>query len=85
MVGLFLLGIYLLVRSVSKSVSKVPRQVVKEIFGLVKKKISKPKHTVHHNHSKSPTLIPMTYTEWQKTHGNDSKPHAENEREEDHI
>jgi uncharacterized protein YneF (UPF0154 family) len=41
----FLLGIYLIVRQVGKSVSKVPKQVVKEVFSIVKDKISKSDET----------------------------------------
>lgn len=42
MFGAFLLGIYLVVRMVAKSVKKVPEQVVKEAFAMLKEKISKP-------------------------------------------
>jgi hypothetical protein len=38
----FLLGVYLLIRKASKAVSKVPKQIVKEVFGIVKEKMSKP-------------------------------------------
>jgi len=41
--ALFLLGVYLVIRKVANSVSKVPKQVVKEVFTIVKDKLSKPK------------------------------------------
>ena len=43
--GLFLLGLYLIVRRVSKTVEKVPEQVVKEVFTIVKDKIKKSDET----------------------------------------
>jgi predicted PurR-regulated permease PerM len=39
--GLFLLGLYLIIRKASKSVEKVPEQVVKEVFTIIKDKIKK--------------------------------------------
>lgn len=40
-IGLFLLGLYLIIRKASKSVEKVPEQVVKEVFTIIKDKIKK--------------------------------------------
>ena len=39
--AVFLLGIYLIFRKISNSVGKVPEQIVKEVFVIVKEKISK--------------------------------------------
>lgn len=44
-IALFLLGVFLILRRVSKSVEKVPEQVVKEVFTIVKDKITKKDET----------------------------------------
>lgn len=41
--ALFFLGVWLVIRQVGKSVSKVPKQIVKEVFSIVKEKVLKPK------------------------------------------
>lgn len=38
-IGLFLLGIFLIVKRVSRTVEKVPEQVVNEVFTIVKDKL----------------------------------------------
>lgn len=42
-IAAFLFAVYLVIRNVGKSVSKVPKQVVKEVFRIVKDKLSKTK------------------------------------------
>lgn len=41
--GLFLLGIYLILRKVGNKVAEVPKEVVKEGFKLLKEKLNEPK------------------------------------------
>ena len=40
-IAAFLLGIYLIFRKIGNTVGKVPEQIVKEVFVIVKEKISK--------------------------------------------
>lgn len=63
MFGAFLLGIYLVVKSVAKSVKKVPAQVVKEAFAMLREKTTNSK-----SKELPPSTIPyehdMTHGEW---------------------
>lgn len=48
-IGLFLLGIYLIAKKVGDKVAEVPKDVVKEVFTIVKDKFKKDETTIHNN------------------------------------